>query len=80
MIRSNLKPILDERELSIRQVSRDLDYGFETVRKLYNDEMERYPRDLLTKLCDYLEVGIEQLLVYEEQSEYVVEKEKQEEK
>ncbi|ARW07031.1 SPBc2 prophage-derived uncharacterized protein YopB [Bacillus atrophaeus] len=51
MIKSNLKPILDERKISIRQLSNDIDHAFVTVRKLYRDEMERYPRELLNKVC-----------------------------
>lgn len=56
MVNSNLKQILDERGLSIRQVARDIEYRLESVRQLYNNETERYPRELLTKLCEYLKV------------------------
>lgn len=68
MIRSNLKQLVEEkaaaenREISIREVARDIDYRFDSVRMMYNDEMERYPRDLLTKLCVYFGVGISRLL------------------
>lgn len=62
-MRSNLKAILDERALSIRKVAADIGYNFEGVRRMYNDEMDRYPRDLLEKLCDYLGVEIDRLLV-----------------
>ncbi|KXZ22351.1 helix-turn-helix transcriptional regulator [Bacillus nakamurai] len=64
MIKSNLKPILDERKISIRQLSNDIDHGFATVRKLYHDEMERYPRDLLDKICTYLNIELHELLIY----------------
>lgn len=50
MIKSNLKPILDQRKISIRKLSRDIDHEYPTVKKLYNDEMERYPREL-TSSC-----------------------------
>ncbi|WP_134904117.1 helix-turn-helix domain-containing protein [Paenibacillus polymyxa] len=62
LIHSNLKSIADARGLTVRQVARDIDYRFESVRTMYNDEMERYPRDLLAKLCSYLDVGIDELL------------------
>jgi DNA-binding Xre family transcriptional regulator len=65
MVKSNLKQLLDERELSIRQVARDIDHRPESVRQLYNDELERYPRDLLTKLCNYLKVTPGDLLIHE---------------
>ena len=64
-IKSNLKKILDSRDLTIRQVSRDIDYRFDSVRQLYNDEIERYPRDLLSKLCTYLNVTPNDLLKLE---------------
>ncbi|MDH2332487.1 helix-turn-helix domain-containing protein [Paenibacillus polymyxa] len=62
LIHSNLKAIADSRGLTVRQIARDIDYRFESVRTMYNDEMERYPRDLLAKLCSYLNVGIDELL------------------
>lgn len=65
MIRSNLKSIIDERKISIRKLSRDIDHEYPTVRKLYNDEMERYPRDLLDKVCTYLNIELQELLIFE---------------
>nr|WP_082926820.1 helix-turn-helix transcriptional regulator [Paenibacillus tuaregi] len=56
-------PALEEsRGLSIREIARDIDYRFESVRSMYNDETERYPRELLAKLCVYFNVGIGELL------------------
>ncbi|KUP30292.1 helix-turn-helix transcriptional regulator [Bacillus subtilis] len=65
MIKSNLKPIIDERKISIRKLSRDIDHEYPTVRKLYNDEMERYPRELLDKVCTYLNIELQELLIFE---------------
>lgn len=67
MVKSNLKKILDEKQLSIRQVAKDIDYRPESVRQLYNDELERYPRELLTKLCAYLSVTPGDLLILEKE-------------
>lgn len=64
-LRSNLKALADARGVTIRELARVIDYRFESVRQLYNDEMERYPRDLLAKLCDYFGVTIAELLVIE---------------
>ena len=61
-VHSALKSILDERGLSIRQVAREIDYRFDSVRQLYNDESERYPRELLTKLCIYLNLNVGDIL------------------
>lgn len=66
MIRSNLKQIVDEREIVIRELARAIDYRFESVRMMYHDEMERFPRELLTKLCVYLNVEINELLTLRE--------------
>jgi DNA-binding Xre family transcriptional regulator len=55
-IHSNLKSIVDERGVSLRQLSHDIDHRFESVRKMYNDELERFPRDLLAKLCEYFDI------------------------
>ncbi|MCD9024336.1 helix-turn-helix domain-containing protein [Cohnella silvisoli] len=62
LIRSNLKPLADARGVSIRKIAQDIDYRFESVRTMYNDEMERYPRDLLAKLCVYFGVTVAELL------------------
>jgi DNA-binding Xre family transcriptional regulator len=62
IIYSNLKRILDERGLSIRQVARDIDYRFDSVRQLYNNENKTYPRELLSKLCTYLDITPGELL------------------
>ncbi|MEC1539773.1 helix-turn-helix transcriptional regulator [Bacillus subtilis] len=71
MIKSNLKHILDERKISIRQLSRDIDHEYPTVRKLYNDEMERYPRELLDKVCIYLNIELQELLIFEKSHNHI---------
>lgn len=63
MLHSNLKSLADEQGISIRQLSRDVDHAYEVVRRLYNDEMERYPRILLYRICIRLNITIDQLLV-----------------
>ncbi|WP_163853702.1 helix-turn-helix domain-containing protein [Paenibacillus elgii] len=64
MIHSKLKLILDKRGISIRQLAKDIDYRFDSVRALYNNQTERYPRELLDKLCSYLGVNVSDLLEY----------------
>lgn len=65
IIRSNLRTLAEARDVSIRKIAQDIDYRFESVRQMYNDEMERYPRDLLTKLCVYFGVTAAELLTLE---------------
>lgn len=62
MIRCKLKDILDERGESIRSIAKGINYRFETVRMLYNNSVIYYNRDLLDRLCTYLEVEIGDLL------------------
>ncbi|MHA6150182.1 MULTISPECIES: helix-turn-helix domain-containing protein [Bacillus subtilis group] len=71
MIKSNLKPIIDERKISIRKLSRDIDHEYPTVRKLYNDEMERYPRELLDKICIYLNIELQELLIFQKDNNHI---------
>lgn len=69
MIRSNLKNLADARGLSIRKIAKDIDYRFETVRRMYNDEMAHYPQDLIDRLCSYLGVGVGELLEHKKSTE-----------
>ncbi|MGD6831452.1 helix-turn-helix domain-containing protein [Sutcliffiella halmapala] len=62
-VKSNLKRILDERKMSIRQLSESTGIPFETVRRLYNDTTVRYERNTLGKICDELKLDINDLLV-----------------
>lgn len=65
-LRSNLKTVIENSEnpnLSLRQLARDIDYRFESVRQMHKDKLERYPKDLLLKLCEYFNVPISKLLI-----------------
>jgi len=64
-IRSNLKALADDRGLSIRKLAEAIDYRFETVRQLYNDDTKHYPKDLLEKLCDYFGCEVSDILKIE---------------
>jgi len=64
-VHSNLKEIMRAKDpnLSIRQLAKDIDYHFDSVRKMYKDEMVQYPRDLLWRLCKYFDVSPGQFIV-----------------
>lgn len=68
-VRSNLKNLVDSSGKSIRQVAKDIDYRFDTVRQMYNDESKHFPRDLLTKLCRYFNCTVNDLLIYTDKVE-----------
>lgn len=55
-IHCNLKEILDERGISMRELARAIDYRRETVRQLCNNDIERLPLEMLARICGYLDV------------------------
>ncbi|WP_325098829.1 helix-turn-helix domain-containing protein [Bacillus atrophaeus] len=65
LIKSNLKPILDERKISMRQLSNLI-----MLLQLSESciETKRYPRDLLDKVCTYLNIELHELLIFEKDS------------
>lgn len=65
--KSNLKAILDERQISIQQFARDTDLKFETLRRLYNDDTKQYQRDTIGRVCEVLDIKIDELLVLVEE-------------
>lgn len=64
MIKSRLKDIVDARGISIRQIARDTNSHFETIRRVYHDDMQHYPKDILDRLCAYLGVEVGDILEY----------------
>ncbi len=47
VIRSNLKEVMKQYDpkLSIRKLAKDVDYHFDSIRRMYKDEMVQYPRE-----------------------------------
>ncbi|CAN7636543.1 helix-turn-helix transcriptional regulator [Paenibacillus alginolyticus] len=64
VIRSKLKEVMENHDpkLSIRRLAKEINYHFDSVRRMYKDEMVQYPRDLLLKLCLYFNVQPGQLI------------------
>ena len=62
IVKTRLKEILDERGLSIRGFAFGNDLSFETVRRLYNNTAKQYQRETLGRICDVLDIEIEDLL------------------
>lgn len=60
--KSNLKALLDSRNISIRQFAEDTGLKFETLRRLYNDDTKQYQRDTIGRVCEVLDVDINELL------------------
>lgn len=62
-VKSDLKKILDERNISIRQLASMTDLKFETLRRLYNDDTKQYQRDTIGRICEVLEINIHDILI-----------------
>lgn len=62
-VKCNLKVILDERKISIRQLAQDTGIGFESLRRLYNDEAKSYTKNVIEKVCKELDIEINELLI-----------------
>jgi DNA-binding Xre family transcriptional regulator len=71
VIRSKLKEVMENHDpkLSIRKLAKDVNYHFDSIRRMYKDEMVQYPRDLLLKLCLYFKVQPGQLIGFEQDKE-----------
>ena len=73
VIRSKLSEVMENHDpkLSIRKLAKDVNYHFDSVRRMYKDEMVQYPRDLLLKLCLYFNVQPGELIRIEDNIEDV---------
>jgi len=65
-VRFKLKELLETRGISIRQLANDTGYPFESLRRIYNNDTERFPKEILASLCEYLGVGISDIIVLED--------------
>ncbi len=62
-IKCNLKQILDERDISIRQLSNEIGISFESVRRLANNDTTQYSKNTMEKICEHLKIGLCDLLI-----------------
>jgi len=68
-VRSNLQRILDERDMSIRELSRRTGCRLDSVRILAKNEMARFPNELIYKVCRELRISIGELLYLTDEGE-----------
>lgn len=64
MIYSDLKTVLHKRNLTIRELSRITGVRYESLRKLYHDEVERFPRDVIASICNEINVDVSEIIRY----------------
>lgn len=62
MVKSLLKELLAKHNVSLRQLAREIDWDYESLRRLYNDEMDRYPRELLQRIIDRFNCKIDDII------------------
>lgn len=62
---------MGKRRLKVQDVARGTGLAYKTVLKIYHDKNDSFDRNVLSKLCAFLGVGVGDLLVYvpEEQAE-----------
>ena len=63
-IHCRLSTILGERRLKMADVVRGTGLARDTVRNLFYDKTRRVDYDVLEKICDYLDCGLEDILEY----------------
>lgn len=68
-VKSTLKQVLDERNLSISKCAEMCKLPKETVRRMYNDTTMQYQRDTLGTLCKVLNVSISDILALEDKKD-----------
>lgn len=65
MLKSNLKAMLEQRKISMRELSRRIDYRFETIRQLCNNNIKQLPVELIERICEELNCDVSDLFVLE---------------
>ncbi len=63
-IHCRLSTILGEKRLKVADVQRGTGLTRDTLRKLYYDQSRRVDYEVLEKIMQYLDCGLEDLLVY----------------
>jgi putative transcriptional regulator len=66
-VKSNLKDIIDKKGLSVLRLSKDIDFRYETIRQIYNNENKSYSSELLTKICKHLNITPGELLILDKE-------------
>lgn len=61
-VRSKLKDIVHSKRMSMRGFARSIGHSHEQVRLMCHDRVERFPREMLEKIIEVHNVGIEDIL------------------
>ena len=63
-LESNLKRVMDEKNVSIYQICRLTGLKFEVVKKYYDNTITRYDSEVVAKLCFVLECDSSDIISY----------------
>lgn len=74
LIICNLKHLMDERHLSLAEVSRLTGLSRPTVRKLKQSRFEGVSTVTVAKLCSMLRIGVGRLFVHKTQTQLIAER------
>lgn len=61
-IYNRLHEILEEKDVSIRELSRRMGFSFETVRNFANNKSTRYSLRLMEHICEEMDVELFELI------------------
>ncbi|WP_413381201.1 helix-turn-helix domain-containing protein [Alkalihalobacillus sp. 1P02AB] len=68
VVNSNLKNILDERNISIRSFTELSGLHYETVRRMYHNLSRQYQKETIGRMCEVLDIEIADLLILEDET------------
>lgn len=68
-MKSNLQTMLQVKNFSIREFARRIDYRFDTVRKVHNNDIQRIPVDFIERACAELNCSIGELFYLEREED-----------
>ncbi|MNW38896.1 hypothetical protein D3C74_159740 [compost metagenome] len=71
MVINHLSEIMGRKRMKVADVAAATGLAMNTVSGLYHDKVKRVDLDTLGKLCDFLDVGIGDILEHIKDGEYV---------
>ena len=65
-IELNVKEVMDNKHITVSELSRIADIKYDIVKRYYNGEIIRYDSEILKKFCIYLDCNINDLIKIKE--------------
>jgi putative transcriptional regulator len=65
MIKSNLKQILKEKELTFKEIALDTDIVPDTISRIANNKSKGVRWEVIEKICNYFDISVGELFYYE---------------